>query len=118
MPKQEKEFFLSDNIDWNEFSISENERSSLYKTKILSKDTITGNTTLILYFLPNYLSGEDIIIHDYWEEVYILDGELKDITLQKRFRKNYYACRPPGMKHGPYEVGIEGCKMLVTIKNT
>ncbi|KAI7861221.1 hypothetical protein K492DRAFT_139312 [Lichtheimia hyalospora FSU 10163] len=116
MPKQEKEFFLSDNIDWNESSICENERTLLYKTKILTEDKITGDKTLILYFLPNYLSGKHIITHDYWEEVYILDGELKDITLRKTFKKDYYACRPPSMKHGPYEVGMKGCKMLVTIK--
>lgn len=121
MTKQEKEFFSSDNIDWDELKthpVDKNERSSLYQTKTLSKDIITGDTTLILNFLPNYLSGENNIIHDYWEEVYILDGELTDINLKETFGKNHYACRPPGMKHGPYEITSKekGCKMLVTIR--
>jgi hypothetical protein len=40
--------------------------------------------------------------HDVWEEVFILEGEIHDIPLGKTFTKGMYACRPPGMKHGPW----------------
>jgi hypothetical protein len=40
--------------------------------------------------------------HDVWEEVFILEGEIHDIPLNQTFTKGMYACRPPGMKHGPW----------------
>jgi hypothetical protein len=43
-----------------------------------------------------------------WEEVYILEGALHDLTLGQTFRKGSYACRPPGMRHGPW-LAPEGC---------
>lgn len=34
------------------------------------------------------------------------------VTLGKIFAPGMYACRPPGMRHGPYLSG-GGCRMLV-----
>ena len=56
-----------------------------------------------------------MIVHDYWEEVMILSGELTDLTLGKTFTSGMYACRPPGMRHGPY-VSAGGCRMLVVVR--
>jgi hypothetical protein len=39
-------------------------------------------------------------VHDFWEEVYILEGNQWDGD--QFFEKGMYACRPPGMRHGPY----------------
>ena len=39
-------------------------------------------------------------MHDFWEEVYIVEGSHWDGD--QHFKKGMYACRPPGMKHGPY----------------
>lgn len=51
--------------------------------------------------------------HEYWEEVYLLSGELivgNDANGQggERFRGPTYACRPPGALHGPFK-SAEGC---------
>jgi hypothetical protein len=46
--------------------------------------------------------------HDFWEEVYVLEGELHDLTLDEMFSAGSYACRPPGMPHGPWR-SPNGC---------
>ena len=43
-----------------------------------------------------------VLTHEFWEEVWIIEGTLTDLTLGKTFTASSYACRPPGMKHGPY----------------
>ncbi|HBH58343.1 MAG TPA: hypothetical protein DEQ49_00950, partial [Arthrobacter bacterium] len=57
----------------------------------------------------------ETIAHEYWEEVMILSGELTDLRLGQTFTAGMYACRPPGMKHGPYR-SESGCSMLVFIR--
>jgi len=44
----------------------------------------------------------ETITHDFWEEVWIVGGSLTDLGLQRTFSAGMYACRPPGMPHGPY----------------
>src|SRR3972149_1439768 len=53
----------------------------------------------------------EAIAHDFWEEVWILDGELIDLGKRQTFAAGMYACRPPGMVHGPYRVP-RGCTTL------
>jgi hypothetical protein len=43
--------------------------------------------------------------------VYLLEGELTDLTLGRTFRAGHYASRRPGMPHGPYRTPA-GCTML------
>lgn len=81
--------------------------------RMLAEDPDTGDATL----LQRYDAGADTlangtIVHDFWEEVMILSGELTDVTLDKTFTAGMYACRPPGMVHGPYRSDA-GCEMLV-----
>ena len=49
-----------------------------------------------------------LITHDFWEEVYIIDGELHDKSINETFSSGMFASRPPGMPHGPYTSSI-GC---------
>ncbi|SEF80607.1 ChrR Cupin-like domain-containing protein [Actinacidiphila yanglinensis] len=56
-------------------------------------------------------SAAGVIRHPYYEEVYLLEGELEDLTLGRTFTAGYYASRPPGMPHGPYRT-VPGCVML------
>jgi hypothetical protein len=37
---------------------------------------------------------------------------MHDLTLDRTFRAGQYACRPPGMRHGPW-LAPDGCRMLV-----
>jgi hypothetical protein len=69
--------------------------------KILSRDPDTGDVTRLLRFAPG-VKTTDTIAHDFWEEVLIVDGSLVDLRLGLTFTAGMYACRPPGMTHGPY----------------
>lgn len=69
----------------------------------LAADPVTGAYT----GLTRYDAGVDTTpngtaCHEYWEEVYILEGDLTDLTLGQTFRQGMYTCRPPGMVHGPW----------------
>ena len=43
-----------------------------------------------------------MLTHDVWEEVFIVEGSIHDLRLGQTFTKGMYACRPPGMEHGPW----------------
>lgn len=51
-------------------------------------------------------------VHSYIEEIYIVEGDLTDVTLGKTFEKGHYAYRKPGMEHGPF-VSEKGCLMFI-----
>jgi hypothetical protein len=49
-----------------------------------------------------------VVRHDVWEEVWILEGAITDLSLGQTFTAGMYAGRPPGMPHGPW-ISLEGC---------
>ncbi|WP_248758449.1 cupin domain-containing protein [Pseudarthrobacter sp. SSS035] len=86
--------------------------------QILAADPLSGDSTLLQRYEPSADTiASGVIVHDYWEEVMILSGELTDVTLGKTFTAGMYACRPPGMRHGPYASGA-GCRMLVIVRHS
>jgi hypothetical protein len=71
--------------------------------KMLAEDPDTGDSTRLVRFDAGVnTSDQGIRSHDYWEEVYILQGDLTDLRLKRTFSAGMYACRPPGMPHGPW----------------
>ncbi|WP_433167756.1 cupin domain-containing protein [Kribbella sp. CA-247076] len=102
--KTEREFFATGDLPWTEAGDGITQR-------ILSKDAADGTLTRIARWAPGTRSGDEVIRHEYVEEVYLLEGELTDLTLERTFGPGDYACRPPGMPHGPY-VTTGGCTML------
>ena len=102
MPKKEAEFFDADLIRWVDVPGTPGQTE-----KILSKDPKTGSYTRMLHFSPGCRTTMTLT-HDFWEEVYILEGSIRDTRLNQTFSKGMYACRPPGMPHGPW-VSQEGC---------
>ena len=77
------------------------------KEKILSQDPETGDYSRLLKFPPG-IETQSTLRHDFWEEVYILQGSLYDKAKQETYLAGFYACRPPGMDHGPYSIPY-GC---------
>lgn len=78
--------------------------------KILSRDPETGDYTRILQFAPGTdTSAMGVQRHEFWEEVWIVEGSIHDLTLGKAFTAGMYACRPPGMPHGPWR-SPNGCR--------
>ncbi len=74
-----------------------------------------GNRTRLLRFLPGAFTTEPFV-HDYWEEVFLVSGDLvvgSDAEGQggKPFLPFTYACRPPGVDHGPFR-SEQGCVLF------
>jgi len=92
------EFMNFEHLPWTEVG----EGTTKAKIKTLADDHRTGDSSFILHLPCNYRSkSNEGISHDFWEEVLILDGDLTDLRLSKTFGVHHYACRPPGMIHGP-----------------
>ncbi|NEA33636.1 cupin domain-containing protein [Streptomyces sp. SID13031] len=104
--KEQHEFFAAADLPWTEDAPGITQR-------VLSTDANTGTLTRIARWAPGTTSGDEVIRHEYFEEVYLLEGSLTDLTLGKTFTKGDYAARRPGMPHGPYRTD-EGCTMLET----
>ncbi|GAA3089102.1 quercetin dioxygenase-like cupin family protein [Kribbella aluminosa] len=100
--KDEREFFASGQVPWVDAGGGVAEQ-------VLSRGP-DGMLTRIARWAPGTTTSK-VIRHEYVEEVYLLEGELTDLTLQQTFTAGDYACRPPGMPHGPYTTGT-GCTML------
>ena len=103
MPKPEREFFRPDELPWTPVAGSSTAGAggTGIDEKVLASDPETGDVTRLLRFAPG-VETRETIAHDFWEEVWILDGSLEDLGKRATFTAGMYACRPPGMVHGPY----------------
>jgi hypothetical protein len=71
-----------------------------------------GSRTRLLRFDPGVYTTAPFV-HDHWEEVYLVSGDLivgNDTKGQggESFEAPTYACRPPGVYHGPFK-SDRGC---------
>jgi len=81
----------------------------------LDEEAKRGTRTRLLRFSPGVFTTAPFV-HEYWEEVYLVSG---DLTVgndgQGRggepFAPHTYACRPPGAPHGPFK-SEDGCLLL------
>ena len=81
----------------------------------LDEDRKAGSRTRLLRFKPGGYTTQPFM-HDYWEEVYLLSGDLTVTGPRvgdraQSFAPNTYACRPPGVPHGPFR-SERGCVLL------
>ena len=110
MSKPEFEFFRATDIGWTPVP----GKVAGLEERILARDPDSGVATRILRFRPGTDTAPNgVLTHDFWEEIYILEGAIYDISLGKNFTAGMYACRPPGMRHGPF-LSRAGCLMLET----
>ena len=80
--------------------------------QIISYDEESGSYTRLMRFAAGVDSSPNgTLTHEFWEEVYIISGDLTDTRLGQTFRAGMYACRPPGMPHGPW-TSVEGVLMI------
>jgi ChrR Cupin-like domain len=81
----------------------------------LDEPNKSGHRTRLLRFAPGVYTTAPFV-HDYWEEVYLVTG---DLTVGNdangnggdSFEQHTYACRPPGAYHGPFK-SVGGCVLL------
>jgi hypothetical protein len=107
--KSEYEFFNPlDSADHN-WRACEGDVTGEIEEMILSVDIQTGDYTRLLRFLPDAdTSRNGTLTHEVWEEVWIISGTIEDLRLGESFGAGQYACRPPGMEHGPWKAGPDG----------
>lgn len=84
-------------------------------TGVLDEERKLGGRTRLLKFEPGVWTTEPFV-HDYWEEVYQVSGDLfvgndKQGRGGRKFGPNTFACRPPGAAHGPFR-SEAGCILL------
>ena len=79
--------------------------------KILASDidevNKSGSRTRLLRFEAGAFSTKPFV-HDHWEEVYLVSGSLtvgndENGVGGEEFAAPTYACRPPGVWHGPFK---------------
>ena len=75
----------------------------------------TGSRTRLLKFEPGVYTTAPFV-HEYWEEVFLVSGDLfvgsdENGNGGERFEPHTYACRPPGVYHGPFR-SESGCLLL------
>jgi hypothetical protein len=75
----------------------------------------TGTRTRLLRFQPGVFTTAPFV-HTYWEEVFLVSGDLCVGTDEngeggESFSPHTYACRPPGVFHGPFR-SRNGCLLL------
>jgi hypothetical protein len=87
--------------------------------KILASDIDesgrTGSRSRLLRFEPGVYTTAPFV-HDHWEEVYLVSGDLivgndADGAGGETFEAPTYACRPPGVHHGPFK-SAGGCMLF------
>jgi hypothetical protein len=114
--KQHKEFHF---LDMTQGWVTLPGYPSGIQQKILSgaldEQARRGSRTRFLRFQPGVFTTKPFV-HDYWEEVYLVSGDLivgNDERGQhgESFQPNTYACRPPGVHHGPFK-SETGCLLL------
>ena len=81
----------------------------------LDEETKVGTRTRLLRFEPGVYTTAPFR-HEYWEEVYLVKGDLvvgNDVNGDggESFHEDTYACRPPGVDHGPFK-SVGGCTLL------
>ena len=84
-------------------------------TGFLDKKNKKGGRTRLLRIEPGTYSTEPFM-HDYWEEVWQVSGDLivgndENGKGGEQFFAPTYACRPPGVHHGPF-TSENGCVMF------
>ena len=81
----------------------------------LDEQNKRGTRTRLLRFAPGEYTTAPFV-HEYWEEVFLLSGDLivgNDAhgLGGERFAGHTYARRPPGAFHGPFK-STSGCLLL------
>ena len=89
------------------------------KQKILASDideeNKTGSRSRLLRFEPGVFTKVQFV-HDHWEEVFLVKGDLivgndEHGNGGEKFVHSTFACRPPGVYHGPFK-SDNGCTLF------
>lgn len=95
----------------------------------LNHDASTGRATYLQRWAPRTENQIQNFVHEYVEEIFIVEGDLRDLKGRKSgtgevgqqgggggevWTKGCYAYRKPGMEHGPFR-SEGGCLMFIVV---
>jgi hypothetical protein len=92
----------------------------------LNSDPSTGRATYLQRWAPQTSNQIQNFVHDYIEEIVIVEGDLRDLKGRKSgtgevgegggevWTQGAYAYRKPGMEHGPFR-SEQGCLMFIVV---
>jgi hypothetical protein len=111
--KPHLEFFRIGEDGWTEIAPG-------VRQKILAGGLDAANKRGFLNRLVRWSPGatiDSVIVHEFYEEVLVVSGELLagaagDRRRFESFPAPSFACRPPGAPHGPFRAGPEGCVLF------
>ncbi|MBP3736579.1 MAG: cupin domain-containing protein [Lachnospiraceae bacterium] len=98
MAKKMYEFFDPRKTEGFEWVTPSSYQNGGVSEMIITEDE-HGMFTRFLKFEPG-ACGQGTLVHDCWEEVYIIEGPL--IAGDEVYEAGTVAIRPPGMPHGPF----------------
>ena len=114
--KEHKEFFA---VDFNDgWAVPEGYPAGIQQKVLagsLDEKNGTGSRTRLLRFQPGVYTTEPFV-HEHWEEVHLFEGDMivgndENGEGGEHFHAPTYACRPPGVFHGPFK-SEGGCVMF------
>jgi len=94
--KHELEFFDVESVPWEPVAGMPG-----MEQKVLAGDKHSADFTR----LARIRGGSDFdeaLVHDFWEEIWIISGSIHDKRTGLTYTAGMYSCRPPGMVHGPF----------------
>jgi hypothetical protein len=111
--KPHLEFFRIAEDGWTEIAPG-------VRQKILAGGLDETNKRGFLNRLVRWSPGaaiDSVIVHEFYEEVLVVSGELlvgaqDDRTRLESFPAPSFACRPPRAPHGPFRAGPQGCVLF------
>lgn len=120
---EERFLYPCDFIQSTEWETIQGEGMTGSHTILILENTLdtqqeTGEKTF-LYQLSPGAEINSIAIHDTWEQVIIVSGQLVWLSQGEAgfghftLEKGAYVDRPPNVEHGPFRAGPEGCLMVV-----
>ena len=94
--KEALEFFDPDSIAWETV-----EGMPGMEQKILSGSKESPDHSRLARVAAG-TSYDIALSHEFYEEIWIVSGSIVDRSSGNTYTAGMYACRPPGMSHGPF----------------
>ena len=84
-----------------------------YLTNDLNEETRTGARTRYVRVAPGTTTSQPLV-HAYWEDVFVLEGDLYPLAEGDAPQAPNYSLRPPGTAHGPF--GSKNGRLLLEVQ--
>jgi hypothetical protein len=98
MPKPQKGMFDTEAMPW----VKVGGAPDGVMEKILNRDPETGSYTRLLKLEPG-IEMPEVLEHDFYEEIYVLEGTIVNRSTNAVTKSGFYCYRHPHMRHGNFK---------------